>query len=74
MGIHPPPLSASEPLNGPLNDQTNERPTERPIELNLLVKNVCYVNLRAVKTDWSIVTGNSKVRGVGVRKILHLYI
>lgn len=43
-----------------------ERPIDPPTELNLVVKNVSYVNLRAVKTDRSILTGNTKVRGWGV--------
>lgn len=58
MGIRPPPPLASDPLNGPLNNKMKdpllrltERPIDPPTELNLVVKNVSYVNLRAVKTD-----------------------
>lgn len=59
----------NNPLNYPLNNhwtttkEPTEQPSERPTELNLVVKNVFCVNLRAAKTDQSILTGNTKVRG-----------
>lgn len=49
-----PPLQMKDPLLRP-TEQPTEWPTEQhidpPAELNLVVKNVSYVNFTAVKTD-----------------------